>query len=472
MPFKSEKQRRYLWLTHPDIAKRWADTYPTKKDLPMYAADTKATEKQSTAAQILNGVLPNYLRKFATSDVTRVYGSNTKKSDSKQEYVKLPVKQGPTFAGESEAQAVNKPVGDGLNDNNAPSPEKQDQVTADALFKKLAVVLSPVLMQEIENEQAMQQAREAQRMPQNAGIKPMPPTVNSILPPMGMAQPAPNPGQTQPAQPQQPQQPANGQLASVGGGNSPNANPINSFSGLSSTGDINGNAALGTQNMAGGEKMAAGNDALAWLMSIDNVGTPDPEDLDYDERAKSAASSPAWQRSAGKNDEGGLNAKGRASYNKATGGNLKAPVTESKPSGSRAKRQNSFCSRMCGMKQHETGAKTKSDPESRINKALRKWNCKCADCAGQPFEIIKSANLERMLTSALVSAGGGLALGAYPGWHLQQASARAGNPEFVNSFVGRIPIAAAGALSGGVYNYLREQQEAEAKKKLSVAAAN
>jgi len=147
-------------------------------------------------------------------------------------------------------------------------------------------------------------------------------------------------------------------------------------------------------------------------------------------------------------------------------------VSAKQASGSRAKRQNSFCSRMCGMKAHETGADTKKDPESRINKALRKWNCKCANCAGQPFEVIKSANLERMLTSALVAAGGGLALGSYPGWQLQQASAKAGNPDYVNSFVGRIPIAAAGALSGGLYNYLREQQDEDTKKKLIVPAAH
>ena len=90
------------------------------------------------------------------------------------------------------------------------------------------------------------------------------------------------------------------------------------------------------------------------------------------------SSTPAWQKAEGKNDEGGLNAKGRASYNKATGGNLKAPVTESEPKGDRAKRQNSFCARMCGMKKHETGSKTKADPDSRINKSLRKWNCKCS----------------------------------------------------------------------------------------------
>jgi hypothetical protein len=90
------------------------------------------------------------------------------------------------------------------------------------------------------------------------------------------------------------------------------------------------------------------------------------------------AKSPAWQRSEGKNSEGGLNAKGRASYNRETGGNLKAPVTEKNPSGKREKRQNSFCSRMCGMKKSRTSAKTKNDPDSRINKALRKWRCRCS----------------------------------------------------------------------------------------------
>ena len=88
---------------------------------------------------------------------------------------------------------------------------------------------------------------------------------------------------------------------------------------------------------------------------------------------------PAWQRKAGKSKSGGLNAKGRASYNRATGGNLKAPVT-TKPSklkaGSKAaKRRKSFCSRMKGMKHKLTSAKTARDPNSRINKALRKWNC-------------------------------------------------------------------------------------------------
>ena len=82
----------------------------------------------------------------------------------------------------------------------------------------------------------------------------------------------------------------------------------------------------------------------------------------------------AWQRKAGKSPSGGLNARGRASYIKGT---LKAPVTESSPTGRRKARRKSFCARMCGMKKRLTSAKTASDPKSRINLALRKWNCKC-----------------------------------------------------------------------------------------------
>jgi len=79
---------------------------------------------------------------------------------------------------------------------------------------------------------------------------------------------------------------------------------------------------------------------------------------------------PAWQRKAGKSKSGGLNARGRASYNRATGGNLKAP-TKSKTSA----RRKSFCARMLGMKKRLTSKKTARDPNSRINKALRKWDC-------------------------------------------------------------------------------------------------
>ena len=81
------------------------------------------------------------------------------------------------------------------------------------------------------------------------------------------------------------------------------------------------------------------------------------------------SSTPAWQRKEGKNPEGGLNAKGRASYNRETGGNLKRPQPEG------GKRRDSFCARMKGMKKKLTSAETANDPDSRINKSLRAWNC-------------------------------------------------------------------------------------------------
>ena len=68
------------------------------------------------------------------------------------------------------------------------------------------------------------------------------------------------------------------------------------------------------------------------------------------------------------NPSGGLNEAGRKYYN-SQGMNLKRPQPEG---GSRKK---SFCARMGGMKKKLTGAKTKRDPNSRINKALRKWDC-------------------------------------------------------------------------------------------------
>jgi len=81
------------------------------------------------------------------------------------------------------------------------------------------------------------------------------------------------------------------------------------------------------------------------------------------------AKTPAWQRKEGKNPSGGLNAKGRASYNQEHGAHLKAPQPEG---GSRKK---SFCARMEGMKKRLTSSETANDPNSRINKSLRKWKC-------------------------------------------------------------------------------------------------
>ena len=91
---------------------------------------------------------------------------------------------------------------------------------------------------------------------------------------------------------------------------------------------------------------------------------------------KVMAKIPAWQRKEGKSKSGGLNRKGIASYRRANpGSKLKMAVTEKNPKGKRAARRKSFCARMKGMKRKLTSAKTARDPNSRINKALRKWNC-------------------------------------------------------------------------------------------------
>ena len=96
-----------------------------------------------------------------------------------------------------------------------------------------------------------------------------------------------------------------------------------------------------------------------------------PDDCPGRERGGVMAKTPAWQRKEGKNPKGGLNAKGRASYNRANPGKpgLKAPQPEGGP------RRDSFCARMKGMKKKLTSKKTANDPNSRINKSLRAWKC-------------------------------------------------------------------------------------------------
>jgi hypothetical protein len=100
-----------------------------------------------------------------------------------------------------------------------------------------------------------------------------------------------------------------------------------------------------------------------------------PEEVEHIEE-KSAA----WQRKEGKSESGGLNRKGIASYRRENPGSKLSMAVTTKPSkldpdSKAAKRRKSFCSRMSGMKKRLTSAKTARDPDSRINKALRKWNC-------------------------------------------------------------------------------------------------
>ena len=77
----------------------------------------------------------------------------------------------------------------------------------------------------------------------------------------------------------------------------------------------------------------------------------------------------AWTKKEGQNKEGGLNEKGRKSYEKANpGSDLKAP---SKKVGN--KRRASFCARMKGMRKRQKPSNNTGD--DRLSKSLRAWNC-------------------------------------------------------------------------------------------------
>jgi len=108
-------------------------------------------------------------------------------------------------------------------------------------------------------------------------------------------------------------------------------------------------------------------------------GSCTKEEIDVNEQA--IEESAAWKRKEGKNPEGGLNRKGVASYRKEHPGSklstaVTTPPSKLKAGSKSAKRRKSFCARMKGMKSRLTSAETARDPDSRINKSLRKWNCR------------------------------------------------------------------------------------------------
>jgi hypothetical protein len=96
---------------------------------------------------------------------------------------------------------------------------------------------------------------------------------------------------------------------------------------------------------------------------------------------------PAWQKKEGKNPEGGLNAKGRASYNAATGGNLKAPVKE----GDNPRRA-SFLARMGNMPGPE---RDKDGEPTRLLLSLYAWGASSKADARQKAQAISTRNKNR-----------------------------------------------------------------------------
>ena len=107
-----------------------------------------------------------------------------------------------------------------------------------------------------------------------------------------------------------------------------------------------------------------------------------------------------WQKVNKKDKTDGMSKKAVSAYRRENpGSKLKTAVT-TKPSklkkGSKsAKRRKSFCARMSGMKKAHASAKTKRDPDSPINKALRRWNCESIE---QMQELVMIA--EQMVRKA------------------------------------------------------------------------
>jgi hypothetical protein len=498
MPFQSEKQRRFLWAAHPDIAKRWAHEYPeSNKGLPMYADkkdhDQKKPSANSKEKAAALAALSAGLAQFSGNGaflICNTEGSaNAKTAMDSLVKVDIPHSDKPTYAGQEREQGEQKLDNAESSQSESREREECDKEAAQSLLAKISTVLAKPFRNEMETAQALAEGREPRFVPQNMGLKRYSIPSPYITPPMGTVNAPANASAAQGAQTAQQgmPQPSN---SPVGGGSNPQHNPIQAFGPLGAKGQLNGNAAFGQKNSPDSSKTAGitsilgGNDEKmpgwygaeglvdvgnayryghthgvdvvdkppGWLRRIfdrdpyvlredvpkykrklkairgmhvmeqpnrlefSHMGQLKPEMRQLIEAAlaKQGAASPAWQRSEGKNPEGGLNEKGRKSYEKAHGGNLKPPVTESNPSGERKKRQNSFCARMCGMKRVNTGSETKSDPDSRINKSLRKWNCKCGSVTDLAVlaglaQSEKSANFMTDLTRNLSSRMGTMA---------------------------------------------------------------
>ena len=122
MPFKSEKQRRFLWAEHPDIAKRWAHEYPNQGKLPMYADENKK-EKNGENSRKKEAVL-KVLRRSLAVDSNLSNSLMAKKSESILKYVEVPHSEKPVAAGEEHVT----PKKDAINGENKPKVENCDKM--------------------------------------------------------------------------------------------------------------------------------------------------------------------------------------------------------------------------------------------------------------------------------------------------------------------------------------------------------
>ncbi len=97
------------------------------------------------------------------------------------------------------------------------------------------------------------------------------------------------------------------------------------------------------------------------------------------------AKSPAWQRKEGKNPKGGLNEKGRRSYERENpGSNLRRPVKSGD-----SPRRASFLARMGGMPGPERDSKGRP---TRLLLSLRRWGASSKADAKRKAAAISKRN--------------------------------------------------------------------------------
>jgi hypothetical protein len=127
------------------------------------------------------------------------------------------------------------------------------------------------------------------------------------------------------------------------------------------------NLATGTSNP---------NEKKVALGKLSGPSLPLADSYEYSNWRSDFGLSEDWQKVNRKDKTDGLSQKAVNAYRRENpGSKLQTAVTEKKPTGKRAERRKSFCRRMKGMKDKLTSAKTANDPNSRINRSLRNWNC-------------------------------------------------------------------------------------------------
>jgi len=171
-----------------------------------------------------------------------------------------------------------------------------------------------------------------------------------------------------------------------------------------------------------------------------------------------------WQKVNRRDRTDGLSQAAVNAYRRENpGSKLQTAVTEKNPKGKRAARRKSFCSRMGGMKNRLTSAKTARDPNSRINKALRRWNCeedfqmklyelRMKQDEGVVWDTLKGAAKGAMAGRAggLVGMAGGALAGGVAGYLKSRSTGNSGSGSDSDKDAKAITLGTSSKTSGGL----------------------